>query len=77
MSTNRTLDFGRGRVNRETRTLRVIDNPTETQLASTVIKCPGINAIPNKTILFIKDGLYYRPHNSAKIINVADNGDRN
>ena len=80
-STNQRLmrgapNYGQGQIVRTRLNLQAIDNPTETQLASNIYKCPGIGAIPNKTVLLANGTLYYRPKNSQKIIPVATNGDK-
>lgn len=69
--------FGNAKVARDTKSLKVIDFPKDAQLATNIIRCPGINSIPNRGIVFYNGGLHYRPNRGSGLVPVASNGDHN
>ena len=66
--------YGEQKLNWRLPSRQAIDNPTETQLASNIIRCVGISAIQNKCIIYYKNNLWYRPLNSSALVPIALNG---
>ena len=69
-----TPTYGVQKINWSRKKWQAIDNPTESQLASNIVKCVGISAIQNKCIMYYKGNLWYRPLNSSNLVPIALNG---
>lgn len=71
---NGTPFYGQGKMYARKKTWQATDNPTESQLASNIIPCVGINNIKNKCVLFVDGNLWYRPNGQGFIVPVGING---
>ena len=66
--------YGQAKINRNARAIQVVDDPTENQLSSNVLKCIGVNNIDNMAVFYDKKNLWYRPNRAGYVVPAGING---